>query len=434
MTIPCQMGEKAAKKRAIHLARTRNLANEPEQMTGSTDTQSDTRERLIAATQRQWEVHGAAGISARQISVCAEVPVSSIYHHFGSLEHLLALAQTDARLRAEAWCLGQLAQIDELPPSPDAFGGFFAQIVDDWTETRRTLAFTWRECELSIDRSPALHAEARAWQGMWDRFWERACDHFRIDRGRVVVKRLFDAESLLHLIRWRRSVDRAGLAEVGQVLTNWLTGSPPAPTPWRDHARRVALETMPKLPERDDVAGQIVAVASRLLGSVGSTQLTHRLVAQHAGVTLGTVSHKFRTKSDLLEAAFEGVYAAMIERLNAGPAGDPNLDLDTFTKVLLQSVERAGSERARDELFLATARDSSLDRFGRQLRYLRGRTGHGLLQSLLGEDRKISTIEGALFSAFGIGQIRAHALSYGPETPTHLHAEYREFLDLFRTA
>ncbi|MBT0667112.1 TetR/AcrR family transcriptional regulator [Novosphingobium profundi] len=388
-----------------------------------------TPEHLISAVLNQWQTHGSTGISARRISAAAMIPVSSIYHHFGSLEHLLSISQDTAIARARAWCDRQFDHLDDYPRNREAFAPFFAYVIDDWCETQRELAFAWREGELHAERSEALHARVLQWQRLWSDFWSRACDHFQIEQGRIVVERVFDSESLLHLIRWRRTVDRAGLGEFAQVLGSWLTGTSPPPTPWRDHARAIAIATQPSLPERDEVAARIVAEAAKLLGNAGSTHLTHRLVARHAGVTLGTVSHKFRTKSDLLGAAFEGVYLGMVERMSAGPGNAPT---DTRVGAVADSILLAASERARNELFLAVARDRGLERFGRQLRYLRGRTGFGMLQSLLGDSRVVTPTEGALFSAFGMAQIRVHSLNLSDGKADQIKSEYQELLALLR--
>ncbi|MCJ2184615.1 hypothetical protein MTR62_18255 [Novosphingobium sp. 1949] len=91
-------------------------------------------------------------------------------------------------------------------------------------------------------------------------------------------------------------------------------------------------------------------------------------------------------------------------------------------------------ERARDELFLATARDPALERFGRQLRYLRGRTGRGVLQAMLGEERPVTVSEGALFSAFSSSLMRTHALAPQTRSEATVRAEFESLFALIRQA
>ncbi|MFD1958140.1 helix-turn-helix domain-containing protein [Novosphingobium panipatense] len=67
-------------------------------MTDLKSFENTSYDRLIAAVRTQWASVGAAAMSARQISALTAVPVSSIYHHFGSMEHLFAAAQGSAYL------------------------------------------------------------------------------------------------------------------------------------------------------------------------------------------------------------------------------------------------------------------------------------------------------------------------------------------------
>lgn len=360
-------------------------------------------DRLIDAVREQWESHGAVAISARQISGITGAPVSSIYHHFGSLEQLFAVAQQCALSDAVAWCDAVWAQFTDLAPSPAAFAGFFAEVVDDWCERQRGLAFAWRECQLLAPANAAMAAAAQQWNDLWQRFWGAAGHRFALGEGALVARRVFENESFLHMIRWRRLVDRAALDDTARTLAAWLCGAPLPEAPWREYAREEALRSMPVLPERDGIAADVVAAAAAIIDGEGLARLTHRAVAERAGLTLGTVSHKFRTKSALLEAAFEGLYRANLERLQSERAGDRSDAADDIAGLIARGARARGS----DELFVATARDPALRQFGAQLRYLRGRTSQGTLQRLIGDGRMVTVTESALFSGFLTSQLRA---------------------------
>lgn len=373
--------------------------------------ESSSFDRFITVVTGQWEMLGAAGMSARRISGLTEAPVSSIYHHFGSLEHLLLASQRQCLVEAKLWCDRQCRQFDGLDASPAAFAGFFAQITDGWCEEQRGLAFAWRECQLLAHQSPLFGDAAREWAALWQRFWSEAGRRFGLGADSIVAQRVFENESFFHMIRWRRLVDRAALDETARTLGAWLTGTALPAAPWREFAREAALRSMPVLPDRDETAARIVETAARIIDEDGLARLTHRAVAERTGLTLGTVSHKFRTKPALLEAAFEGLYRANVERLQAeAPARDTARDLaDALARDLAGMMQRGGNARGRDELLVATARDASLRQFGAQLRYLRGRTSHGALQDLVCARRQVGVTEAALFSGFLTSQLRAHA-------------------------
>ncbi|MCT2398725.1 TetR family transcriptional regulator [Novosphingobium mangrovi (ex Huang et al. 2023)] len=386
-------------------------------------------DRFVSAVMEQWETQGTAGISARQISVATGVPVSSIYHYFGSMEQLLDVSQKAALASAKGWCDEQLQQLAGFAGAPDAFPGFFAQIVDGWAHEQRRLAFAWRECQLLALRNASFGEVSKGWDNLWAGFWSEVARIFGLGRGRIVIERVFENESFLHMIRWRRMIDRAALDETARALGAWLSGSPTPAAPWREFAREEAIRSMPSLPERDETAARIVAVAAELIGISGVARLTHRAVAERAGLTLGTVSHKFRTKSALIEAAFEGIYTANLERIHGKPSSLPAFDTRNPQAVrdsLTDMICRGASSRGGDELFVAVARDPSLSPFGAQLRYLRGRSSRGVLQAIVGAGREIGTVEAALFSSFSASQIRV----YANMAPDLVEARVREEWDV----
>ncbi|MEJ2459209.1 MAG: TetR/AcrR family transcriptional regulator, partial [Novosphingobium sp.] len=276
-------------------------------------------DRLVDTVLDLWETVGSAGVSVRRISDASGIPVSSIYHYFGSLEQLFVVAQEVALAEARDWCHEQLRQLSDFPGQRSAFAGFFSQLVDGWAFEQRRLAFCWREGQLLAETGEGFRGVVRQWDTLWSRFWQEAGGMFTLARDTIVAQRIFETESLMHMLCWRRAVDRAGLDELGRGLGAWLTGAPMPDSPWRDFAREQAVRSVPSLPARDDVAAAIVAVAGDLIGAGGVAALTHRSVAEHAGVTLGVVLHRFKTKAHLVEAAFEAIYQSLVNGLQEYP-------------------------------------------------------------------------------------------------------------------
>jgi AcrR family transcriptional regulator len=373
------------------------------------DAGKSSHRRLVDTVTAQWEARGAAAMSVRQIGQQAEAPASSIYHHFGSLERLFQASQREWLDAAHRWCDAQLEQLSCFHGSPDGFGGFFAQIVDEWAHAHRRLAFAWRECHLLAGRSADFASLAERWRDLWTQFWHEAGQHFSLGSSILVAARVFDSESLLHLLRWRRNADRAALDETGRGIAAWLSGRPAPPAPWRDFAHAQAVQSMPQAPAGDQVVMQIRRAAADLVGRAGAAGVTHRAVAEQAGLTLGTVSHKFRTKSALLEAAFEGTYLALTAGLAMQNESPERAGVESLVDDVMQLIGRSNGAGGSDELFVAVARDPSLADFGAQLRYLRGRSSRATLQSLLGAGRTASILEGAMFSSVLSSQMREFA-------------------------
>lgn len=365
--------------------------------------------RLIEAIISLWEDGGGEAVSARQISIAAAVPVSSIYHHFGSLERLFSVAQEEAQGRARLWCEDRIAQLDGLSINAEAFPAFFATLIDDWVTGQGPLAFTWREGQLLRTESAAAAQVRAGWSALWADFWRRACTHFGMAHQARLVEIFFDNEAFTHMIEWRRAVDRAGLGEYARGVGAWLTGHPMPSAPWRDFARLEALSTALDAPEHDGTTTQIAEAAAALIEEAGPSAVTHRAVAERAGLTLGVVSHKRRTKAELLQAGFEAVYIGAIGRLHARTASitpaDPEAALDGLTDFMVASL----GGRGIDALYLAVARDPALRPFGLQLRYLRGTTSRHLLMMLRPDRPDPGHLEAALMSGFLSAIGRRHA-------------------------
>lgn len=382
-------------------------------------------DRFVRAVQEHWENHGGAAISARRISTLANAPVSSIYHHFGSLEQLFATSQQASLARARSWLDDRLTQCAGLPIDIVAFPAFFAEIIDEWTNAQRGLAFAWRECQLLAGGNALFRPLSAQWSELWSGFWQDAGCRFALGPGTQVAYRVFENESFLHMIRWRRLVDRAALDETARVLGAWLSRRPVPESPWRDFARAEALRSMPDLPQREDAATRIVTAAAQVIADAGVARLTHRAVADRAGLTLGSVSHKFATKSALLGAAFEGLYEANLNRMR-GDAGSPaTVSRESTLEGMGIMIRRGLNVRGSDELFVAVARDPSLSQFGLQLRYLRGRSSIGTMQALF-PGRVFTPAEASLFSSFSTSQIRC----FTGAKPVLAEQQMREEIDI----
>lgn len=285
------------------------------------------------------------------------------------------------------------------------------------------MAFCWREGQLLGLGGEAYRDSARQWALMWSAFWAQIGERFGLGGGVIVAERVFENETFMHMLRWRRTVDRAGLDETAQGLSAWLEGRPFPSAPWRDFARDQAILSMPALPDRDDAGRTIAAAAGALMGEAGVPAVTHRAVADRAGITLGMVLHRFRSKQDLLAAAFEDVYLSTVNRIgrdtNTRPDVPPihapaaelavhNVDLGRVDLGRIAGAIAASSGGlGLHELFLAAARDPALGQFAAQLRYLRGRSSRATVQGIAGTAAGVGSLEAALFSGFSSSQLRA---------------------------
>ncbi|PHP20112.1 TetR family transcriptional regulator [Sphingobium sp. IP1] len=364
-------------------------------------------ERLIEAVLDLWERDGASDTSARAISRLAQTPVSGIYHHFGSLEQLFLSSHEQAQRESERWCAARLAELEGVAPLPrDAFAPLLAALIDQWCEEERRLAFAWRECQLIAARDDRYGAIAQRWTTMWRNFWEEVCTRCGHPGRGAFTAYLFDGEATLHLMRWRRPVDRAGLEELCAGWNDWLCGRPARDGDWRLYARAQADLALPEQIITGGTMEQVAEAAADVLARDGMGALTHRAVAAQAGLTLGVVSYNFRSSAELVRAAFEMIYRRVVGSRGIAPADPVALsEEEVMARYRRPFPANDRTLSALDELMLAAARDSALASFAPQLRYRRGRTSGGMLQALLG--REISGLEAALFSGFASGHRKA---------------------------
>jgi AcrR family transcriptional regulator len=376
--------------------------------------------RLVLAVWHLWETRGHAAISARLLAQEAGVPISSLYNHFPSLDHVFLQAQQEALDAAQRWCAAQLEQLFTPPAilAQGALAPVLAAVIDEWAQGQRTLAFAWREGFLLARRDARFMPHWQSWRTLWGDFWQRVCDACGLGPFGAWTGFFFEGETALHMLSWRRVLDRACLEEICLGWQAWLGGHLVAEGPWRQRARETALASFPELPIHDALTQHIAGAAADVVEHQGMARLTHRAVAAQAQVSLGMVSSRFRTSLDLVRAAFEAIY----QRL-AAPQEDPQEPpqdsgatgtLGQIMPGLTGERMKLGDRLAIEELMLTVARQDSFQPFAPQLRYLRGRTSGHVLRVMAGGNVTVSPLDAAIFSDLISGMQRA-GISLSPQ-------------------
>lgn len=372
-------------------------------------------QRLVQSVWKAWESRGHAAISARALAQDAGVPISTLYNRFASLDHVFLQAQEEALAQAGLWCAAQLEHLYDgaatLPGTPvadlQALGPIMAALIDDWTQNQRRLAFAWREGFLLARRDPRFLPHWDGWRALWSHFWQAVCERCGAGPFGEWTSFVFEAEAALHMLSWRRVLDRTCLEELCQGWADWLGGHLSGEKPWRRHARQMALASFPDLPIHDDMTQRIANAAADVVEHQGMAKLTHRAVAATAEVSLGMVSSRFRTSVDLVHAAFDTIYHRL-----ASPGSEPHHEpadpgIAQILPALTGEQMNLSDRLAIEELMLAVAREEDFRPFAPQLRYLRGRTSGRVLQMMAGDDVTISPLDAAVFSDLVSGMQRA---------------------------
>lgn len=367
-------------------------------------------DRLVAAASAMWRTHGRAEMSARQVSQAANAQASQINYYFGGLEQLLCSSQGAAINATRAWCAQTLADLQGLSlpgGDPAAAGQVIASVIDGWCHDKADLAFAWTECQTLASRHPDYAQAATQWRDVWSAFWKEACDQLGLGPHADLTLAFFTGEAFLNRIVWRARLDRACLSETCAAWTNLLMRGDCGPGPLRDFARLETRRFAAPVLVAGSAPARLSEAAATLVGQAGPAAVTHRAVAQAAGLNLGAATYHFPTRTALMTAAWEHIYLRLLRPHQATETGP--LDRQTYIESL---VTYGGGEAQRPDvlameaLLSQAARDDALRNMGAMIRYSRGQNTHLRLARLPRARGALTPQASALFStvAQGLGR------------------------------
>lgn len=225
-------------------------------------------------------------------------------------------------------------------------------------------------------------------------------------------------------------------ADLADGLTQLLLGDEPAAakTPWivdaaeRLHAR-LHRHPLAPLKERSasasdrlhshapasESARKLLDAALKIIAEKGADRLTQREVASAAGLSLAATTYFFRTKAELVSAAFHELHRQVSAAALSSPEGT-----DQRLRLTLEDEDERQSWRVRamEALQLRSARDTSLAPLARELRATRGATSIVWLRSIGVEaDRLDAFVFSTAMSGvvhrtrFAPAEVRRHALA-----------------------
>jgi AcrR family transcriptional regulator len=367
-------------------------------------------DRLLLAAGGMWRTHGRDQMSARQVAQAAGAQASQINYYFGGFEQMLCSAQAQAIAEAALWCdqtLSRLGRFDAGYLGPEAFGHILSALIDDWCRNQADLAFAWTECQMLAARNAEFADANRQWHAVWTRFWAGVCDQTGMAAYGDLMRIFFNGEVFLHRIRWRDAFDRACLSESCVAWARALLAGDPGPGPLRDYARLETSRFASPVLVAGSVHERIAEAAAELIGHEGVASVTHRAVAQAAGLNLGAVTYHFATGGALMAAAWAYIYLRLTR-----PHTATETDLITRDEYVGGLSQYTSSEMqksdvlAMEALLSQAARDETLRDMGAMIRYNRGQTTYRSLSRLPRERGPLTAQAAGLVSTFlqGMGR------------------------------
>ena len=378
---------------------------------------SSTQARLVASARARIVAVGLAEASARSIAREAGANPSAINYNLGGVEQLYSLVFAQAADATALWIREKYHEISALPSGPAGACAALEFVIGAWTSQGRDLALLYQEALSWAGADPALLAR---WTRQWRDFWTMAARHFGLDAGDGLLLNLFfQSEALYHLSRWSPAIERLALRDLCDDF-GWI---------WLGGARHPAsggLAIVQGLLHGENPDKLAPAALNLALSAVAVVQdrgllgLTHRAVAAHAGVTVGAVTHYFRTAEDLVAGTIRGQVEQlfMAERADNETASE-NRSVPSLAHMAEQidaSVATPAVAKvlfARRALFLASLRDPGSARAGAVVRFGYGRTSERILAPFGKADPDAVPLHGAvmsrLVSSLWIAELSGHA-------------------------
>lgn len=368
----------------------------------ATGALSVTQARLAASARARIVAVGLAEASARSIARKAGANPSAINYNLGGVERLYSLVFEQAADEAALWIREKHHEISALPAGRAGACAALEYIIGAWTSQGRDLALLYQEALSWAGADPALLAR---WTRQWRDFWTTAARHFGLDASDGLLLNLFfQSEALYHLSLWNPAVERSALRDLCDEF-GWI---------WLGGPRRAAsggLATAQALLHGENPVKLAPAALNLALSAVAVVQdkgllgLTHRAVAAHAGVTVGAVTHYFRTAEDLVAGTIRG----QVEQLFMAEHADSAEALGSrAVPSLAHMAEQIDHSVAKPEiakvlftrraLFLASLRDPGLARSGAVVRFGYGRTSERILAPFAKGDPDAVPLHGAVMS------------------------------------
>lgn len=336
-------------------------------------TSADHADRLRAAAFELACERGFAELSARNLAAYTGGSPSAVNYHFGGREQLLLAVYEEVSVHMTAAREAALVQCLSAVPSWADLPDVFTALLQARMSRERGVQTLLLELEQEVvaGREPQLRAAADAELARERAFWIDLAKRFGASEDAAVAWSSL-AHGLIGLLLCETDVAirSAWISAPATRLHQRITGRPVVLLPMHGPTAQAGVEAYAqRMPASNETAQRILDAALMTIAKKGADRLVQREIATMVGVSLAAVTYFFRTKHDLISAAFGELCRRMragVEALEAMEASsDHSLmkinDRDTYLQAL-----------ALTALLRAAVRDDSLVPIARDIRQMRG--------------------------------------------------------------
>ena len=370
-------------------------------MQGARDLPGGTAQRLIAAGVELARDQGLPALTARALAERAGASPSALNYHLGGREALLDHVLAHAQAAARTWRAEKLAELDDEAAAPGwvSPAGVLAALIGDRVTSFRRWSLLLAEFEAEAEAGENALADRLAEEiTASDAFWRQAAqaagtgaDHAAVwsDLAIGLTQLLLSDEPVALKAPW--------IVDSVNRLNARLLGYGPRPLAERPLG---AVERLSGGAPAGESARKLVDAALRVIAEKGAARLTQREVAAAAGLSLAATTYSFRTKADLVAAAFRELHRQVSAQALAAAEGARTLVGSTLDE---DGDRAAWRVRAMEALQLTSARDASLAPIARDLRATRGATSIVWLRS---QGLEVDRLDAFLFSTAMSGAVQ----------------------------
>ena len=390
-------------------------AHDTDQESGTLDLAVD----LIAQS-------GLKGLSLRSLAQKAGISPSLLNYRYGSRDALAEKTFEHACSRnADFWRQRRDTLIRERM-SPDDLPALAYAIVMDTTVAGHREAIAAWICQTQAARHGLYVETMRRWQADYVGFWQDALEAAGMDPELAPgLSAALTSACRIGLVAGPTPVASAWLYDTIQRITDCLLQRPPVrpgDSPWRQQTEHAILARTPRRDgDSQTTADKIVDAAIRIILEAGPDALTHRAIAERAGVSLSSTTHHFASLDEIFLHAFSLIYDHISrETIDAAASlRAKSLDglLDMLTPRLRDGAEARDQEvMAMDEIMLAAARRRETQPIAIGLLAMVGRTSTVMLDAIEGKRMETDRLDGQILR-FILTGLQEQMMVNGCENP-----------------
>lgn len=338
------------------------------------------RDEIVESALAVAREKGLAALTGRLAAERAGISPSAINYQFGGFDGLVRAVHERLEREGRAWRRRCLETLRTVPREIFSPGGIVAGIIAELAarEDRRALLVQQFRELVGVAEIDLAGGPEREWSA-GESFWRELLTRWPEQAEAAEAWMMFATGALtLAFMDAEPAVRFAWVSDAAQRFADRLT------TPRQLRLRSVAPAApaagppVSEEPDWPEGKRRIVEAALRLIGEHGVGHVTHRRVAEAAGLSLASTTYFFRTKNDLIVEAFATLYRRTMTRSILDSSVSTALGADVlFTD--------AGAIRwevgALQALYLAATHDASLKAFAAGLRDVRGRGSLRWLQA-----------------------------------------------------